>query len=160
MKKLLAILALAIGLIANPVQAELPKMKIQVHGSEPYVTQAEFNRALALAYKHYGKVLADRDIKVESFRPLEVWFMSSYYGMYFRDVGVLINVDPINQTEEADRKAHFIYIIAHEIGHHILNEAGVSIDDQHDLMYCYADIPLGKEAGFEVNVLLALMHCK
>lgn len=161
MKKLLAILGLFLFMAIAPVKAEAaPQLKITAVDAEEYMSQQDFNKAVGLAVKHYGGLVKRMGLKFENIRPIHVYFAGGYYGIYLNNVAIVIHVDSIEKDSTKEEKAkRYIYVVAHELGHHILNEAGVSIDDQHKHMYCEVDPGLAEEIGFPINFLFAMMHC-
>lgn len=61
----------------------------------------------------------------------------------FVNFGLLFQIDPehIQKTP--------IFVLAHEIGHHVLTRSGMDIMEQHKNMFCGPDLDMEKELGID-----------
>lgn len=173
MKNLIKAIALSL-LLATPV---LARDFAQVKVTEESLHSAKLDghvlllKAFDLMSRHYQEAFSP----LVTDYPIEVVFLDTYmswfgcYGAACFEVGdydafygdpkfiyqnkVYVNLDAIALSVSDDEfEAFVILVLAHELGHHALTLTGISIWEQHKLMYCGPDPKMLKELKLNFSV--------
>lgn len=168
MKKFLCVLALCLSLATSlPANAPFGPLEMTVVNYTSNIKSEDLNLivqdSIKMLVKHYVRAMRSAGLSAPKIQTINVVVVDNFFGVYLGHLpgpSLLINAMGIEDHVPAEyRHAALVYVITHELGHHLLQAAGMPGEDQHHFMYCKVDWDLAKEIGYPLNPMMILRYC-